>query len=207
MKKLEEIKNELIKNIYSFFDIFEDLLMEELKKYNYDWFKVTNNFKERGSVLFGEIEERYDNHVKEINEYNKGECRGFDGEKEYDEIWEFCSDEILVYVDREVGDIRDDNYFYGYYFDDVKDERLVSLAKEISDLGKCLEKQVDKQEDELNKLEGMKRNLLIQKDSLRNTLKEKSEELVGIINQIEDVEEQLPKVKKLIKDHLLNRAD
>lgn len=203
MKNKEEIKNELIENIYTFFDIFEELLMEELKKYNYDWLNVTNNFKERGSVLFGEIEERYDNHVKEINEYNKGECRGFDGEKEYDELWEFCSDEILVYVDREVGYIRDDDYFYGYYFDEVEDERLVKLAKEISYLGKCLEKQVD----ELNKLEGMMRNLLIQKDSLRNILKEKSEELGDIINQIEDIEEQLPKLQKLIDGHLLNRAD
>ena len=34
----------------------------------------------------------------------------------------FCSNEILVYVDREVGDIRDDDYFYGYYFDEVKSE-------------------------------------------------------------------------------------
>lgn len=135
MKNKEEIKNELIENIYAFFDIFEELLIEELKKYNYDWLKVTNNFKERGSVLFREIEERYDNHVKEINEYNKGECRGFDGEKEYDEIWEFCSDEILVYVDREVGDIRYDDYFYGYYFDEVEDSRLVSLAKKIFYLG------------------------------------------------------------------------
>jgi len=207
MKNKEEIKNELIGNIYTFFDIFEELLMEELKKYNYDWLKVTNNFKERGSVLFREIEERYDNHVKEINEYNKGECRGFDGEKEYDEIWEFCSDEILVYVDREVGDIRYDDYFYGYYFDEVEDERLVKLAKEISYLGKCLEKQVDKQAGELNKLEGMKKSLLIQKDSLRNILKEKSEELGGIINQIEDIEEQLPKLQKIIDGHLLSRAD
>lgn len=135
MKNKEEIKNELIENIYTFFDIFEELLMEELKKYNYDWLEVTNNFKERSSVLFCEIEERYDNHVKEINEYNKGECSGFDGEKEYDELWEFCSNEILVYVDREVGDIRDDDYFYGYYFDEVKDSRLVSLAKEIFYLG------------------------------------------------------------------------
>lgn len=207
MKKLEEIKNELIKKIYSFFEIFEDMLNEDLIKYKEDWFSVQCHFRERNSILFSEIEERYDNHVKEIDEYNKGECRGFDGEKEYDELWEFCSNEILVYVDREVGDIRDDNYFYGYYFDDVKDERLVSLAKEISDLGKCLEKQVDKQEDELNKLEGMKRNLLIQKDSLRNILKEKSEELGGIINQIEDIEEQLPKLQKLIDGHLLSRAD
>lgn len=207
MKKLEKIKDELIENICCFFEIFEVLLGEDIIKYKNDWDSLKYNFREKNSSLFEEIEENYELHIEEIDEYNKGECSGFEEKKEYDELWEFCSNELLIYVSNEVDDIKYDNYFSGNYYDDVKDERLVSLAKEISDLGKCLEKQVDKQADELNKLEGMKKSLLIQKDSLRNILKEKSEELGGIINQIEDIEEQLPKLQKIIDGHLLSRAD
>ena len=200
MKAIEKIKSELEEKVCSFFEELENMLYEDLNKHK-DWQVLEYNFRERHSHFFmEEIIEGYRRHIKDVDEHNSYHP---ENEKEYDDFSEFCGNEFSLFIENRVDDIRHGGFCFYPFLNDVKDEKLVKLSKEISEIGEYLENQVT----ELNKLENMKKNLLIQQDSLRNLLKERSESIRNTINQIEDVEEQLPKVKKLIKDHLLNRDD